>query len=103
MGVHLIGGIVGSILLGVFAQYSINPDGLTGSGGRHIQGLVYGGVGFFLTQILAVLAVLAFSFVSSYVLALVIDRLVGLRATEEQEFTGLDISLHEEQAYVLTE
>lgn len=103
VGVHLIGGIVGSILLGVFAQYSINPDGLTGSGGRHIQGLVYGGVGFFLTQILAVLAVLAFSFVSSYVLALVIDRLVGLRATEEQEFTGLDISLHEEQAYVLTE
>ncbi len=98
IGVHLIGGIVGSILLGVFAQHSLNPAGLGDA-----RGLIYGDVGFFLKQVAAVLAVVAFGFVASFALAKLVDRVVGLRATEEQEFTGLDIALHEEQAYVLTE
>jgi ammonium transporter, Amt family len=103
IGVHLVGGIAGSILLGIFAQYSINPDGLQGTGGRHIQGLLYGGVGFFATQIVAVVAVLAFGFVASFMLAKLIDAVIGLRATPEQESNGLDISLHEERAYALSE
>jgi Amt family ammonium transporter len=103
IGVHLIGGITGSILLGIFAQYSVNPDGLQGAGGRHIQGLMYGGAGFFVTQIIAVVAVLAFGFVASLILAKLIDIVIGLRATPEQEANGLDISLHEERAYALSE
>jgi ammonium transporter, Amt family len=103
IGVHMVGGIAGSILLGVFAQYTINPAGLTDSAGQHIQGLLYGDVRFFVTQIVAVVAVLVFGFVLSYALARLVDRLIGLRASEEQEFNGLDISLHEERAYALSE
>jgi Amt family ammonium transporter len=103
IGVHLIGGITGSILLGVFAQYSINPAGLQDAAGNHIQGLIYGDAAFFFKQILAVLAVLAFSFIVSFVLAKAVNAVIGLRATPEQEFNGLDISLHEERAYALSE
>ncbi len=98
VGVHLVGGIVGSLLLGVFAQRSINPEGLGDA-----QGLIYGDVAFFGKQVVAVVAVLVFGFVVSFVLAKLVDVVVGLRATEEQERTGLDISLHEEQAYTLSE
>jgi Amt family ammonium transporter len=103
VGVHMIGGIAGSILLGVFAQYSINPAGLTDASGHHIQGLIYGDAGFFVKQIIAVIAVLVVGFIASFVLAKLVDAVVGLRASPEQEFNGLDISLHEERAYALSE
>ena len=95
VGVHLVGGIVGSLLLGVFAQSSVNeavPDGLA-----------FGGAGFFLKQLVAVVAVMAFSFVVSYLLARIVKATVGLRADERDEVEGLDITLHEERAYVFTE
>lgn len=95
VGVHLAGGIVGSVLLGVFAQSSVNeivPDGL-----------LFGGAGFFAKQIVAVLAVMAFSFVVSYLLARIVKAITGLRADEREEQDGLDITLHEERAYVLSE
>ncbi len=95
VGVHLAGGIVGSVLLGVFAQSSVNefvPDGL-----------LFGGGGFFIKQVVAVLAVMAFTFVASYILARIVKALVGLRVDENQETEGLDISLHEERGYVLSE
>jgi Amt family ammonium transporter len=95
VGVHLAGGIVGSVLLGVFAQSSVNefvPDGL-----------LFGGGAFFIKQVVAVLAVMAFTFVASYLLARIVKALVGLRVDENQETEGLDISLHEERGYVLSE
>jgi Amt family ammonium transporter len=95
VGVHLAGGIVGSVLLGVFAQTSVNesvPDGL-----------LFGGGAFFIKQVVAVLAVMAFTFVASYILARIVKALVGLRVDENQETEGLDISLHEERGYVLSE
>ena len=95
VGVHLAGGIVGSVLLGVFAQASINqavPDGL-----------LFGGGTFFIKQVVAVLAVMAFTFVASYILARIVKAIVGLRVDENQETEGLDISLHEERGYVLSE
>jgi Amt family ammonium transporter len=98
VGVHLVGGIVGSLLLGVFAQRSINPDGLGGA-----QGLIYGDAAFFGKQVVAVVAVVVFGFVVSFILAKLVDAVIGLRASEEQERTGLDIALHEEQAYTLSE
>ncbi len=102
VGVHLVGGIAGSLMLGIFAQNSINPAGLL-DGEKQIEGLIYGGAEFFKDQFIAVLAVLAFSFAVSFLLAKVIDAVIGLRATEEQEHSGLDISLHEERAYALSE
>jgi Amt family ammonium transporter len=95
VGVHLAGGIVGSVLLGVFAQSSVNefvPDGL-----------LFGGGAFFVKQVVAVLAVMAFTFVASYLLARIVKAVVGLRVDENQETEGLDISLHEERGYVLSE
>jgi len=95
VGVHLVGGIVGSVLLGVFAQSSVNefvPDGL-----------LFGGGAFFIKQVVAVLAVMAFTFIASYILARIVKALVGLRVDENQEAEGLDISLHEERGYVLSE
>jgi Amt family ammonium transporter len=95
VGIHLVGGIVGSILLGVFAQSSVNelvPDGL-----------LYGGVEFFLKQVAGVLVVIAFSFTASYILARVVKAITGLRVDDDAEDNGLDISLHEERGYVLTE
>ncbi len=97
VGVHLVGGILGSIMLGVFAERSINPDLLVTSG------LMFGGAAFFGKQVVAVLAVLAFSFVVTYILARLVDLTIGLRASEEAETSGLDITLHEERAYVFTE
>lgn len=97
VGVHLVGGILGSILLGVFAERSINPDLLSTSG------LLFGGAAFFGKQVVAVLAVIAFSFVVSYILAKVVDLTMGLRASDEAEVNGLDIALHEERGYVFTD
>ena len=95
VGVHLAGGIVGSVLVGVFAQNSVN--------GAVPDGLLFGGAGFFFKQIVAVLAVMTFSFVVSYLLARLVKAITGLRAEEQEELEGLDITLHEERAYVLSE
>ena len=95
VGVHLAGGIVGSVLLGVFAQSSINefvPDGL-----------FFGGVAFFLKQVAAVAVVMVFTFVATYLLARIVKTITGLRVDDNQETEGLDISLHEERGYVLAE
>ena len=95
VGIHLVGGIIGSVLLGVFAQSSVNeavPDGL-----------LYGGGTFFIKQIAAVLAVMAFSFVASYILARLVKAITGLRVDEDQEHQGLDISLHEERGYAVSD
>ncbi len=93
VGVHLVGGIVGSVLLGVLAQSSVNPDGP--------DGLIFGGVELFFDQIIAVVAVVAFSGAASWVIAKITDVTVGLRSTEDEELQGLDIALHDERAYVL--
>jgi Amt family ammonium transporter len=95
VGVHLAGGIVGSILVGVLAQNSVN--------GLVPDGLLFGGVGFFVKQVVAVLAVMAFTFIASYILARIVKAITGLRVDETAETEGLDISLHEERGYVLAE
>jgi Amt family ammonium transporter len=95
VGIHLVGGIVGSLLLGVLADTAYNPDGP--------EGLIFGGGEFFLYQVIAVVAVFAFSFIASYILAYAIKAVMGLRADEEAEVAGLDISLHEERGWVLAE
>ena len=95
VGVHLVGGIVGSVLLGVFAESRINsavPDGL-----------LFGGAGFLFKQVAAVVVVIAFTFIASYLLARIVKAITGLRVEENQETEGLDISLHEERGYVFSE
>ncbi|TKV29056.1 ammonium transporter [Arthrobacter sp. NamB2] len=95
VGVHLIGGILGTLLIGLFATEDA-PNG--------VSGLFYGG-GFDLlgVQALATVAVLAYSFVVTWVIAQVIQRTVGLRIEQEDELRGIDISAHSEFAYLTDE
>jgi Amt family ammonium transporter len=92
IAVHLVGGILGSILLGLFADTEINSaafDGVFAGGGSELL----------VNQLIAVGATIVFSFVVSYVLARVIDMTIGLRVDEAEEYTGLDLSQHAETAY----
>ena len=92
IAVHLVGGILGSLLLGLFADMAVNPLGA--------DGLFFGG-GFSLLgkQLLAVVVTFTFSFTVTYVLARVLDATMGLRVSEEDELIGLDQSQHAEAAY----
>jgi len=89
IAVHLVGGILGSLLLAVFAD-----------GGGLVNG---GGAELMVDQLVAVGATLVFSFVVSYVLAKGIDMTVGLRVDEDEEAAGLDMSQHAETAYAFSE
>ena len=93
VAVHLVGGVVGALLLGLFADAAI--------GGT--DGLFFGNAEQFLRQIGSVLVALVYSFVVSYILAVIIDRTIGLRVTEDEERQGLDLALHDEQSWVFTE
>ncbi len=91
VGVHGVGGTWGALATGLFATKAINEAGA--------DGLVFGNPGQLGIQLLAVVATWAFAFLGSYVLLKVVDALVGLRVTEEEEFLGLDVSQHSENAY----
>jgi ammonium transporter, Amt family len=93
IAVHLVGGIVGSILLGLFADASINPAVVN-------EGLFLGGgLELLKDQIVAVVVVLVFSFVATMIIGKGIDLVMGLRVDEASEEEGLDISQHAETAY----
>src|SRR4051812_32185800 len=97
VGVHLVGGLLGSILLGFFADHAVN------SVVSH-EGVFLGGGGELLKdQVVAALVTLAFSFVVSFILAKVIDKTIGLRVSVDEELEGLDRSQHAETAYALNE
>ncbi len=96
VGVHLAGGIVGSLLLGVFSTVAVNElgtDGLLAGGGMALMG----------KQIVAVLATLAFSFVVTMGIAKAVEATIGLRVTQEDEIVGIDLSQHSEVGYSLSE
>ncbi|MCU1449823.1 MAG: ammonium transporter [Acidimicrobiales bacterium] len=92
VGVHLVGGIVGSLLVGFFADIKVNAaghDGLLFGGGAHLL----------VQQLIAVGAVLGFTFVVSWILAKGVEATIGLRCTPQEEQDGLDLSQHAEAAY----
>jgi Amt family ammonium transporter len=98
IGVHLVGGIIGSVLLGLFADAAVNPAGANGV-------FFGGGWGLFGEQVLAVAVVGVFSFVVTYAICIALKTLLpgGIRATEEEESTGLDLALHSEVGYSFTD
>ena len=91
-GVHGVGGILGSILVGVFATKAVNDV----SKGAAV-GLVDGTWHLLLTQIYAVLAVGVFSAVVTWLILKAVDALVGLRVGADEETEGLDTALHGER------
>ena len=93
VGVHFVGGVLGTLFLGLAATSSINPAV------AH-EGLLYGGgLGQLGRQAVGVLAVTAWSFGVSYLLARGVNALIPLRVSEQEEAEGLDQVLHSESAY----
>jgi Amt family ammonium transporter len=90
-GVHGIGGFVGAILTGVFAVEAIGGDGK--------KGLIDGNAGQVLTQLWGCLVCMAWCAVATFVILKLVDALIGLRVTSEEEVEGLDINLHGETVH----
>ena len=90
-GVHGVGGILGTLATGLFAQSVINPAGS--------NGLLFGSHQMFTSQVIAILVTGVYSFIVSVVLLKILDKLIGLRVSEESEVNGLDISQHGESGY----
>jgi Amt family ammonium transporter len=88
-GIHGISGIVGAILTGFFADPDIN----------NAAGLLYGNFKQPLIQIFAVVVSMIYSFVMTFIIAKVLDVVVGLRVSEDEEEEGLDSSQHGEKAF----
>jgi ammonium transporter, Amt family len=92
IAVHLIGGLFGSIVLGLFADVSVNELGA--------DGLFYGGgADLLVDQIVASGSILVFSLVASYIIATAIDKTIGMRVAPDDEYVGLDRTQHAESAY----
>jgi Amt family ammonium transporter len=92
-GVHGVGGFLGTFATGLFAQTLINPSGS--------NGLFFGNHQMFVSQMTAIAVTAVYSFVVSFILLKIIDKVIGLRVDEESEVNGLDISQHGESGYSL--
>lgn len=91
-GVHGVGGTLGIVLLGVFASTAINPAGA--------DGLIHGGAGFFVKEVVAVVGVSIYAFVFSYVMLGIINVITRVRVSDLEQETGVDEALHGESAYL---
>jgi Amt family ammonium transporter len=85
--IHGMGGLWGALATGIFAVAAVNGA----------SGLIEGNVNQFIANAVGAFAALIYAFVVTYVLAVVIDKTIGLRVTEEEEYVGLDISQHGER------
>ena len=84
--IHGIGGLWGAIATGIFA--SVN-----------VEGLLLGNYWQFVAQLIGAFSAIVYAFVVTYIIAKVVDAVIGLRVSEEEEYVGLDISQHGEMAY----
>jgi len=91
-GVHGVGGIIGALLTGVFADASFGGIGL--AEGVTITGQVT-------TQFLGAAATMVYCGIATFIILKIVDAVIGLRVIDEEEEAGLDLSLHDEQGYNL--
>jgi Amt family ammonium transporter len=91
-GVHAVGGIIGAILTGVFADASLGGKGL--AEGMTIASQVW-------VQAQGVIFTVVYTAIASYIILKVLDMVMGLRVNEEDETMGLDLAEHDERGYVL--
>ncbi len=97
VGVHMVGGIVGGLLIGFFAD-----TGIVGRGDpeAYEEGLLFGGgADLLIEQAFSIVVVLAFSFAVTFAIAKVLDAVMGLRVDEDSEVNGLDRTEHAESGY----
>ena len=91
-GIHGVGGILGAVLTGIFADPSVNELG---------KGLLYGNPGQLLTQLIAVGVTIVYSGIVTLIIFMIVKAVTGVRVETEHEITGLDESQHGEKAYSL--
>lgn len=92
VGVHLVGGIWGSLAIGIFGSSAVNSVGLDGI-------LHGGGTALFEKQLLGVALVFAYSFIATLIIGFAIEKTIGFRVTKEAEVEGIDFHEHAESAY----
>ncbi len=90
-GVHGVGGVLGTILLGVFGSKLINAAGA--------DGLYFGNPTFFVKQLIAVAGASIYAFIFTYVMLIIINQITPVKVSAHAEIEGLDVSLHGEKAY----
>jgi Amt family ammonium transporter len=91
VGIHGVGGTWGALATGLFASTAVNPNAA--------NGLFFGNPVQLWIQFVAVIASMAFAFIMTLIILKVVDGIIGLRVSEEEEVKGLDISLHNETGY----
>jgi len=91
VGIHGVGGLLGTLCLGIFASTAVNPGG--------VDGLLAGNPGQFFRQVFGAVVVSGYAFGISWVIFKVLDATIGLRLTDEAEVAGLDSTEHSETAY----
>jgi ammonium transporter, Amt family len=98
-GVHGVGGTLGALLTGLFASDKVNPaiNDLYKVNDKAVN--LSGGGAQFMNQAMAAGITIVLSIVATFVILKIVDAVVGLRVTEEEELQGLDVSLHGEEAY----
>src|SRR5690606_3327991 len=87
VGIHLVGGLIGTLYLGLFA---VDTGLFTGGDGTQL-----------IAQAVAAVGVAVFSFVLAFVIGFVIEKTIGFRVKNEDEVAGVDLVLHGEEGYVL--
>jgi ammonium transporter, Amt family len=99
VGVHFVGGLVGSVLIGFFSNpafFGLNDEG----GLKFMEGIFYGGgIDLLLEQLLANGAAMIWSFAITFGIMVALKKTIGVRVSDEDEATGLDLALHGETAY----
>lgn len=89
-GVHGVGGVVGTVLLGVLGSKAINPNGA--------DGLIFGGTDFFFKELIAVVATSVYAYLFTYYMLVLINKITRVKVTAEEEEQGLDSIYHGEVA-----
>ncbi len=93
VGIHGVGGTLGLLAVGLLASKGVNPGGA--------DGLFFGNGSQVGIQALAILVTIVYTFIVSYIILKVVDKLLGLRVSEDDEIGGLDLTQHNETAYNL--
>ena len=102
VGVHFVGGLVGSLLIGFFSnpEFFRTPEELAADGLPWMEGILYGGSAkLLLEQAIANGAAIVWSFALTFAIMLALKATIGVRVSAEDESNGLDLALHGERAY----
>jgi ammonium transporter, Amt family len=94
-GVHCVGGIWGTLAVGLFASKAVNAAGA--------DGLFFGNPKQFMIQLTAVLITITYTLITTFVIYKIVDLLMGVRVAEKEEAMGLDLTQHRERAYTVLE